>query len=69
MKLPWIAFNLCNIHFSDDVWIDIAYIETEHYSGSLFAIRRLYDNKWEFDLLYYHLVKQLYLDWRERNES
>jgi hypothetical protein len=68
MRSPFIIFNLLTIHIVDDVYIQICDLEFEHGSGSLLSIGRTYNEKWEFDFLYYRLFKYWVLDWIERRD-
>jgi len=58
------TFNLLQLYYYTDFWIDICGIETDWGDSSLLLINRHYDGTWSFDFLYFRLLKYIYRNWR-----
>lgn len=69
MKSPFIIFNLLTIHLVDDFYIEVCHLEFENHAGALFGVGKLYRQGWYFDLLYFRLWSQIYLDWIDRRRG
>lgn len=60
-------FDLLQIRYDEEFWIDLFGIETLLWGdGSFILINRHYDGRWSFDFLYYRLLKYIYQECKDR---